>query len=189
MVSSFASPLYSKSNDIKIALSCFRVNDKCTVFVELRLIFKKSKQAALKLQKYVPQQNRKKCRLIRRYSIDIYRHLDYNRDVINISQHDGFFAAVYAVVKQIPCGKVSTYGQIARLIGSPKAARQVGWALHCNPEPFVIPCHRVVNRFGELAPSFAFGGVNIQAQLLTDEGITVCGNKVDLTQYLWKIDF
>ena len=58
------------------------------------------------------------------------------------------FEEVYTVVKNIPCGKVATYGQIAALIGRPRAARQVGRALHVNPEPYVIPCHRVVNRLG-----------------------------------------
>ena len=73
-----------------------------------------------------------------------------------------FFARVYDAVKRIPKGKVATYGQIALLAGSPRAARVVGWALHNNPEPGVIPCHRVVNRHGRLAPAFAFGGAEIQ---------------------------
>ena len=63
---------------------------------------------------------------------------------------DGFFQRVYEVVKQIPLGKVATYGQIARLVGNPRSSRQVGWALHVNPEPFITPCHRVVNREGKL---------------------------------------
>ena len=73
----------------------------------------------------------------------------------------GFFEQVYNVVKQIPLGCVATYGQIARLCGNPRMSRQVGWALHVNPEPYVIPCHRVVNCEGKLAPSFAFGGQDI----------------------------
>ena len=77
-----------------------------------------------------------------------------------------FFENVYEAVQLIPRGKVATYGQIARMIGAPRSSRAVGYALHANPRPGVIPCHRVVNREGRLAPAFAFGGPEIQAQLL-----------------------
>ena len=73
-----------------------------------------------------------------------------------------FFEKVYEIVKTVPEGKVISYGKVALLSGNPKAARQVGWALHANPYPGVVPCHRVVNRFGELSPAFAFGGENVQ---------------------------
>ena len=100
-----------------------------------------------------------------------------------------FFEKVYEVVKKIPKGRVATYGQIACLAGSPRSARQVGYALHVNPEPFVIPCHRVVNRFGSLAPAFAFGGVEVQAALLRDEGVEVTDDGfVDLEKYIWKTE-
>lgn len=98
-----------------------------------------------------------------------------------------FFDRVYQVVKRIPKGKVATYGQIAALAGSPRAARQVGYALHVNPEPFVIPCHRVVNRFGGLAPAFAFGGADVQRAILEQEGVAVDEHDlVDLSKYLWN---
>ena len=71
-----------------------------------------------------------------------------------------FFENVYEAVQLIPRGKVATYGQIARMIGAPRSSRAVGYALHANPRPGVIPCHRVVNREGRLAPAFAFGGPN-----------------------------
>lgn len=101
-----------------------------------------------------------------------------------------FFDKVYIAVKQIPKGKVATYGQIACAVGSPRAARQVGYALHVNPQPYVIPCHRVVNRFGGLAPAFAFGGQDVQAQLLRSEGVLVDENyTVDLAKYLYQGDF
>ncbi len=101
-----------------------------------------------------------------------------------------FFEKVYIAVKQIPKGKVATYGQIACAAGSPKAARQVGFALHVNPEPFTIPCHRVVNRFGGLAPAFAFGGQDVQAQLLKEEGVEVDENyTIDLNKYLYQGNF
>ena len=99
-----------------------------------------------------------------------------------------FFEKVYEAVKRIPKGKVATYGQIALLCGSPRAARQVGYALHVNPQPFIIPCHRVVNRFGALAPAFAFGGVEVQKALLEQEGVAVDDGKVDLSKYLWKME-
>ena len=96
-----------------------------------------------------------------------------------------FFEKVYEVVKKIPKGKVATYGQIAHAVGAPRAARQVGWALHVNPEPGIIPCHRVVNRMGRLAPAFAFGGEKTQASLLRAEGVEVSEEYiVDLTKYL-----
>ena len=98
-----------------------------------------------------------------------------------------FFEKVYKVLKQIPVGKVVTYGQIAYAIGAPRCARQVGYALHVNPQPFVIPCHRVVNRFGRLAPAFAFGGEDVQAELLRKEGVAVDENyTVDLNKYLYQ---
>ena len=97
-----------------------------------------------------------------------------------------FFARVYAYVQKIPPGKVVTYGQVAAAIGAPRCARQVGWALHANPAPGVIPCHRVVNRMGGLAPAFAFGGEEVQARLLEGEGVEVCNGRVDLSVYLWR---
>jgi len=83
----------------------------------------------------------------------------------------GFFERVYDVVRQIPEGKVATYGQIARIIGEPRKAKIVGWALHSNPYKGDVPCHRVVNRNGELSGSFAFGGMEVQRKLLENEGI------------------
>ena len=82
-----------------------------------------------------------------------------------------FSQQVYQVVRRIPRGKVATYGQVASLTGHPRNARFVGYALHDNPEPGVIPCHRVVFRDGSLAPGFAFGGPERQRQLLEDEGV------------------
>lgn len=99
------------------------------------------------------------------------------------------FELIYQVVSSIPCGKVATYGQIAKQIGMPRGSRIVGYALHTNPRPGVIPCHRVVNRFGLLANSFAFGGADIQAQLLISEGVEVKNNKVDLSKYMCTFNF
>ena len=89
---------------------------------------------------------------------------------------------IYNAVKQIPYGKVATYGQ-AELAGDRKMARAVGNALHRNPEPGIIPCHRVVNSKGELAGEFAFGGAGAQAKLLISEGVEVTNGRVDLKKY------
>ena len=99
----------------------------------------------------------------------------------------GFFDRVYRVLRQVPKGKVVTYGQIAYAIGAPRCARQVGYALHANPEPITIPCHRVVNKSGRLAPAFAFGGEEVQAKLLQGEGVEVSKESiVDLKKYLYQ---
>ncbi len=98
-----------------------------------------------------------------------------------------FYDKVYEIVKKIPKGNVATYGQIAFLCGSPKASRAVGYALHANPDPENIPCHRVVNREGNLAKAFVFGGINEQRIRLENEGIIFYEDeKVDLEKYIWK---
>ena len=97
------------------------------------------------------------------------------------------FERIYEQVRRIPRGKVATYGQIAMLAGNPRWARVVGYALHSNPDPEGIPCYRVVNRLGGLAPAFAFGGLEVQAELLRADGVEVReDNTVDLERYLWN---
>ena len=97
------------------------------------------------------------------------------------------YEKIYEAVKQIPSGKVATYGQIAALAGNPKAARVVGNALHVNPEPDKIPCFRVVNAHGRLTGAFAFGGIYIQKNLLDEDGVEVVNFKVDLKEYQWQL--
>lgn len=93
------------------------------------------------------------------------------------------FERIYEVVKTIPEGKVMTYGQVAVLAGNERWARIVGYALHCNPEPGVIPCHRVVMRDGSLTPGFAFGGEGAQRSLLGNEGVFFTADgRVDLSR-------
>lgn len=94
---------------------------------------------------------------------------------------------IYEAVKKIPRGKVATYGQVAELAGDKKMARAVGNALHRNPDPEHIPCYRVVNAKGELAGAFAFGGANVQEQLLAADGILVVDGRVDLERYGMKL--
>ncbi len=96
------------------------------------------------------------------------------------------FEKIYEIVKLIPKGKVATYGQIALLAGNPRWARVVGYALHVNPQPIIIPCHRVVNKSGKLAGAFAFGGYQAQRALLEQEGVIFePDGSVDLKKYLW----
>ena len=96
------------------------------------------------------------------------------------------FNRIYDVVKQIPYGKVATYGLVAALAGSKRWARVVGYALHVNPDPENIPCYRVVNRFGEVSKAFAFGGENRQIELLEAEGIEFVDGRVILDKYQWN---
>ena len=97
------------------------------------------------------------------------------------------FNKIYEIVKKIPKGNVATYGQVAAYAGNPSWSRVVGFALHVNPSPGSIPCHRVVNRFGEVSSAFAFGGENMQRSMLADEGIEfLADGKIDLNLYLWR---
>ena len=100
---------------------------------------------------------------------------------------EGLFREFYQVVKAIPRGKVANYGQVALLAGHPRAARFVGYALHSNPEPGVIPCHRVVFKDGSLASGFAFGGPDAQRHLLEDEGVAFLPDgRVDMRECQWE---
>ena len=96
------------------------------------------------------------------------------------------FDLIYDVVKQIPSGRVATYGQVAALAGNKKWSRVVGYALHANPDTEHIPCQRVVNRLGEVSKAFAFGGENRQITLLENEGVELDGNRVKLEKYSWN---
>lgn len=97
------------------------------------------------------------------------------------------FEKIYEVVKSIPKGKVASYGLVALLAGNPRWSRVVGYALHVNPKPGEIPCHRVVTRNGEVSKAFAFGGENMQRILLAEEGIEFLEDgRVDMKRFLWN---
>ncbi len=96
------------------------------------------------------------------------------------------FEKIYEVVMKIPEGKVATYGQVALLAGNPRWSRVVGYALHANPDPSLIPCHRVVDRFGSVSKAFAFGGENMQITLLEQEGVKLENGRADLSKYQWN---
>ncbi|MFZ3274398.1 MAG: MGMT family protein [Lutibacter sp.] len=97
-----------------------------------------------------------------------------------------FFEKVYEVAKQIPFGRVTSYGAIAKYLGAAKSARMVGWAMnasHNNPD---VPAHRVVNRNGLLTGKFHFDGTNLMQQLLENEGIVVKENQIqNFNQVFW----
>ena len=81
------------------------------------------------------------------------------------------FDLIYERVRRIPRGKVASYGLVAAAAGNPRWARVVGYALHANPCPEEIPCHRVVTKAGAVAPGYAFGGAGVQRRLLEEEGV------------------
>lgn len=98
---------------------------------------------------------------------------------------ENIFAEIYRIVKDIPRGKVSTYGAIARLAGNPRMSRVVGYAMRACKDKSV-PCHRVVYKDGSLSSAFDTGSDNIQAILLEDEGITFTSQgKVDIPKHKW----
>lgn len=91
---------------------------------------------------------------------------------------------VYAYLKTIPKGKVTTYGRIAAYLGNKHCAQAVGNILHSNPDPAQYPCHRVVSSKGRVAEHYAFGGGAAQRKRLEDEGIVFESNgSIDLEKY------
>lgn len=97
-----------------------------------------------------------------------------------------FFDKVYEIVARIPVGKVATYGQIAAMLGNPRGARTVGWAMQAAPEKSKLPCHRVVNRLGEMAPGDIFGGAEVQRAMLKAEGVRFNKDgRIDMKKCLW----
>lgn len=100
-----------------------------------------------------------------------------------------FFEKVYAVVRKIPYGKVTTYGIIATYLGAPRSARMVGWALNNSKDDQRIPAHRVVNRKGLLTGKNHFQGSDLMRQLLENEGVNVENKGIqNLDIYLWYPD-
>jgi methylated-DNA-protein-cysteine methyltransferase-like protein len=90
-----------------------------------------------------------------------------------MGKNDNFFDKVYAVARQIPYGRVTSYGAIARYLGTERSARMVGWAMNASHGMDDIPAHRVVNRVGILTGKHHFDGTNLMQQLLENEGVCV----------------
>lgn len=93
---------------------------------------------------------------------------------------------VYRILQNIPKGQVTTYGQIAKMLGNRHYARMVGNILHANPDGEKYPCYKVVNSNGHLAHKYAFGGIEKQKEKLVSDGIEVIDYKVDLNKYQWE---
>ena len=102
------------------------------------------------------------------------------------TKNDNFFERVYEVARQIPYGKVTSYGAIAKVLGAARSARMVGWAMNASHNLEDVPAHRVVNRNGLLTGKHHFDGTNLMQQLLESEGIEVRENQiVDFQKHFW----
>jgi methylated-DNA-protein-cysteine methyltransferase-like protein len=104
-----------------------------------------------------------------------------------MKKEDQFFERVYDVTRKIPCGRVTSYGAIARCLGTGQSARMVGWALNVSHgKRGYVPAHRVVNRIGLLTGKHHFGGMKVMQQLLESEGIKVEDDQViDFQNKFW----
>ena len=97
-----------------------------------------------------------------------------------------FFERVYVIARQIPEGKVTSYGAIAKALGTGRSARMVGWAMNASHNREDIPAHRVVNSKGLLSGKHHFAGTNLMQQLLENEGIKVVNNQiVNFEKHFW----
>ena len=102
------------------------------------------------------------------------------------SENNNFFERVYEIVRQIPEGKVTSYGAIAKALGTARSARMVGWAMNASHNIDDVPAHRVVNRKGLLSGKHHFDGTDLMQQLLENEGIEVVDNQiVDFEKHFW----
>ena len=102
------------------------------------------------------------------------------------SENKNFFKKVYEVAEQIPYGRVTSYGAIARYLGAARSARMVGWAMNGAGGMDKVPAHRVVNKAGLLTGKHHFDGTNLMQQLLENEGVKVVDNQiVDLEKHFW----
>jgi len=101
--------------------------------------------------------------------------------------NDNFFEKVYVIVRQIPFGKVTSYGAVAKALGTARSARMVGWAMNAAHTLEDVPAHRVVNRKGLLTGKHHFDGTNLMQQLLESEGIVVVDNQIiDFEKHFWE---
>lgn len=95
------------------------------------------------------------------------------------------FDQVYDLVAKVPKGKVTTYGSLAKTVGVDP--RVIGFALHANSDPKNVPCHRVINSKGEISSGYAFGGPDVQKEMLEIEGVKFENGKVDLVVFGFQI--
>ncbi|WP_396184946.1 MGMT family protein [Flavobacterium sp.] len=103
-----------------------------------------------------------------------------------IKKNDNFFERVYVIARQIPYGRVTSYGAIAKALGTARSSRMVGWAMNNCHNIEDVPAHRVVNRKGLLTGKHHFDGTNLMQQLLENEGIKVVDNQIiDMENHFW----
>jgi len=104
-----------------------------------------------------------------------------------MTQNRGFFQRVYDVTRMVPFGRVTTYGAIASYLGSPGAARMVGWAMNqCHSSPQYVPAHRVVNRVGLLTGKHHFDGSSLMQEMLENEGAIIEENRImNMEEMFW----
>ncbi|MBE9517380.1 MAG: MGMT family protein [Bacteroidetes bacterium] len=104
-----------------------------------------------------------------------------------MAQNRGFFQGVYDVTRMVPFGRVTTYGAIASYLGSPGAARMVGWAMNqCHSSPQYVPAHRVVNRVGLLTGKHHFDGSSLMQEMLENEGAIIEENRImNMEEMFW----
>lgn len=112
--------------------------------------------------------------------------LEQRREKQSMKERESTFDLIYDVVRQIPRGKVASYGQVAALAGNAHWARVVGYALHVNPDPDGIPCYRVVTKDGRPSSAFAFGGENRQVELLLADGVRFEDGHVVMEEFAWQ---
>ena len=106
------------------------------------------------------------------------------------NENDNFFERVYGIVRQIPEGKITSYGAIAKALGTARSSRMVGWAMNASHNLEDVPAHRVVNRKGLLSGKHHFEGTNLMQQLLENEGIEVVENQiVNFEKHFWQPNF
>lgn len=103
-----------------------------------------------------------------------------------MKEDSNFFDRVYEVVKQIPPGRVTSYGAIAKYLGAARSARMVGWAMNNSHNRDDVPAQRVVNRLGMLTGKHHFKGTNVMQQMLESEGVVIKENRVqDFEKIFW----
>ncbi|MCW5515036.1 MGMT family protein [Muriicola sp. Z0-33] len=103
-----------------------------------------------------------------------------------MDEEKNFFEKVYEIAAQIPFGRVTSYGAIARYLGAARSARMVGWAMNGAGNMEEVPAHRVVNKAGILTGKHHFDGTSLMQQLLENEGVKVVDNQIiDLEKHFW----
>tara|TARA_R110000868_G_scaffold218086_1_gene468253 strand:- start:20 stop:358 length:339 start_codon:yes stop_codon:yes gene_type:complete len=101
-------------------------------------------------------------------------------------ENKNFFQKVYEVAREIPVGRVTSYGAIAKYLGAARSARMVGWAMNASHLMDDIPAHRVVNKQGLLTGKHHFDGINLMQQLLESEGVNIIDNQIqNLDKHFW----